>query len=255
MAMIYNLFEEDTVEEISFVDWNLPPIYDEYVDEDKVNNHLVNEVNEDGSEPSMLQMVSCDCYSSFGCYKNIANYYKHDANGDASNLQGMDDGKVLLMSQMNFENNFKQSTIFVTSKWMEQGSVPPFSSPVVMLKDAFHVISCGYEDTNEWGLELGWIYKFIIENILTGFKMDSSRWRSISIKNKELGPTTFERMGKWFFHEYFVAWNTLIAVNFILLLWLLWKNLQGRPKDRGRPNKTRGRVFFLEEENDVVQNN
>ncbi|KAM1210686.1 hypothetical protein ACFX13_002559 [Malus domestica] len=101
-------------------------------------------------------------------------YSKHDANGDASDLQGMDDGKVLLMSQMNFEKNFRQSTIFVTSTWMEQGDVPPSSSPAMMLKEATHVISCGYEDKTEWGLKIGWIYKFIIESILRGFKMHSS---------------------------------------------------------------------------------
>ncbi|CAN6694826.1 unnamed protein product [Malus baccata var. baccata] len=178
MAMIYNLFEEHTVEEISFVDWNLPPIYDEYVDEDKVNNHLVNEVNEDGSEPSMRQMVNCDCYSSFGCYKNLSKYYKHDANGDASNLQGMDDGKVLLMSQMNFEKNFRQSTIFATSTWMEQGGVPSFSSPTVMLKEATHVISCGYEDTIKWSLELGWIYTFITDRVSRCILVDECHFQS-----------------------------------------------------------------------------
>ncbi|KAM1107844.1 hypothetical protein EV1_004518 [Malus domestica] len=144
MPMIINPFQDHIVEEISFVDWNSPPIYDDYVDEDEANNHFVNEVND--NKPSMHQMVSCYCYSSFGCYKDLSKYSKHDANGDASNLQGMDDGKVLLMSQMNFEKNFKQSTVFVTSTWMEQGSVPPSSSPSVMLKEATHVITCGYED-------------------------------------------------------------------------------------------------------------
>ena len=107
----------------------------------------MNEVND--SEHSMHQMVSCYYYSSFGCYKDLSKYSKHDANGDASNLQGMDDGKVLLMSQMNFENNLRQSTIFVTSTGMEQGGVPPSSSPTAMLKKATHVISCSYEDKTE----------------------------------------------------------------------------------------------------------
>ncbi|TQE05261.1 hypothetical protein C1H46_009118 [Malus baccata] len=69
MAMIINPFQDHIVEEISFVDWNSPPIYDEYVDEDEVNNHFVNEVND--IEPSMHQMVICYCYSSFGCYKDL----------------------------------------------------------------------------------------------------------------------------------------------------------------------------------------
>ncbi|KAB2607541.1 cellulose synthase A catalytic subunit 7 [Pyrus ussuriensis x Pyrus communis] len=235
--MIYNLFEKHIVEEISFVDWNLPSIYDEHIDEDEVNNHFVNVVDEDGSEPSMRQMVSCDCYLCSRCYKKLSKYSKHDANGDASNLQGMDDGKWLMMSQMNFEKNFRQSTIFMTSTWMEQGGVHPSSSLAVMLKEATHVISCGYEDKIEWGLKLGWIYGFIIYNILTGLKMHFRGWRSFSIKKKELRPTTFGRLGKWCFREYFVAWNTmtasknLISLALLLLLWLLWKNLQGHPID------------------------
>ncbi|KAB2628635.1 LRR receptor-like serine/threonine-protein kinase [Pyrus ussuriensis x Pyrus communis] len=43
MSVIYNLFEEHTVKEISFINWNSPPIYDEYIDED-----------EDGSEVRKL---------------------------------------------------------------------------------------------------------------------------------------------------------------------------------------------------------
>lgn len=66
----------------------------------------------------------------------------------------MDDDKELLMSQMNFEKKFGQSAIFVTSTLMEQGGVPPSSSPSAMLKEAIHVISCGYEDKTEWGLEV-----------------------------------------------------------------------------------------------------
>lgn len=58
------------------------------------------------------------------------------------------------MSQMNFEKKFGQSAIFVTSTLMEQGGVPPSSSPAALLKEAIHVISCGYEDKTEWGLEV-----------------------------------------------------------------------------------------------------
>jgi cellulose synthase A len=66
----------------------------------------------------------------------------------------MDDDKELLMSQMNFEKKFGQSAIFVTSTLMEQGGVPPSSSPAALLKEAIHVISCGYEDKTDWGLEV-----------------------------------------------------------------------------------------------------
>lgn len=66
----------------------------------------------------------------------------------------MDDDKELLMSQMNFEKTFGQSSIFVTSTLMEEGGVPPSSSPASQLKEAIHVISCGYEDKTEWGLQV-----------------------------------------------------------------------------------------------------
>lgn len=58
------------------------------------------------------------------------------------------------MSQMNFEKKFGQSAIFVTSTLMVEGGVPPSSSPAALLKEAIHVISCGYEDKTEWGLEV-----------------------------------------------------------------------------------------------------
>lgn len=55
------------------------------------------------------------------------------------------------MSQINFEKKFGQSAIFVTSTLMVEGGVPPSSSPAALLKEAIHVISCGYEDKTEWG--------------------------------------------------------------------------------------------------------
>ncbi|KAK9947319.1 hypothetical protein M0R45_002950 [Rubus argutus] len=127
------------------------------------------------------KMVSCDCCPCFGRRKKLPKFSKHDTNGDNANLQlqGMDDDKELLMSQMNFEKKFGQSAVFVTSTLMEQGGVPPSSSPAAMLKEAIHVISCGYEDKTEWGIELGWIYGSITEDILTGFKMHCRGWRSI----------------------------------------------------------------------------
>lgn len=65
------------------------------------------------------------------------------------------------MSQMNFEKKFGQSAIFVTSTLMEEGGVPPSSSPAALLKEAIHVISCGYEDKTEWGLEVKFVNHLI----------------------------------------------------------------------------------------------
>ncbi|KAE8715305.1 Cellulose synthase A catalytic subunit 2 [Hibiscus syriacus] len=48
-----------------------------------------------------------------------------------------------------------------------------------LLKEAIHVISCGYEDKTDWGKEVGWIYGSVTEDILTGFKMHCHGWRSV----------------------------------------------------------------------------
>ncbi|KAL2502446.1 Cellulose synthase A catalytic subunit 7 [UDP-forming] [Forsythia ovata] len=128
--------------------------------------------------PKRPKMVSCDCCPCFGRRKKLPKYSKNGVNGEA-NTTGFDDDKELLMSQMNFEKKFGQSPIFVTSTLMVEGGVPPSSSPAALLKEAIHVISCGYEDKTEWGSELGWIYGSITEDILTGFKMHCRGWRSI----------------------------------------------------------------------------
>ncbi|KAL2936425.1 Cellulose synthase A catalytic subunit 7 [UDP-forming] [Bienertia sinuspersici] len=129
--------------------------------------------------PKRPRMVSCDCCPCFGRRKKHQKS-KIGAKGDANvDLQGYEDDQELLMSQMNFEKRFGQSAIFVTSTLMVDGGVPPSSSPAALLKEAIHVISCGYEDKTEWGTELGWIYGSITEDILTGFKMHCRGWRSI----------------------------------------------------------------------------
>ncbi|XP_065626812.1 cellulose synthase A catalytic subunit 3 [UDP-forming] [Quercus suber] len=92
---------------------------------------------------------------------------------------GFDDEKSLLMSQMSLEKRFGQSDVFVASTLMENGGVPQSATPETLLKEAIHVISCGYEDKSEWGTEIGWIYGSVTEDILTGFKMHARGWRSI----------------------------------------------------------------------------
>uniref|UniRef100_I1PGJ6 Cellulose synthase n=2 Tax=Oryza TaxID=4527 RepID=I1PGJ6_ORYGL len=92
---------------------------------------------------------------------------------------GFDDEKSLLMSQMSLEKRFGQSSVFVASTLMEYGGVPQSATPESLLKEAIHVISCGYEDKSDWGTEIGWIYGSVTEDILTGFKMHARGWRSI----------------------------------------------------------------------------
>ena len=67
---------------------------------------------------------------------------------------------------MNFEKKFGQSAIFVTSTLMIDGGVPPSSSPAALLKEAIHVISCGYEDKTEWGLEVTFLRHKIMKDLL-----------------------------------------------------------------------------------------
>lgn len=94
-------------------------------------------------------------------------------------MEGYDDDKSLLMSKKNFEKRFGQSPVFLASTLLEEGGVPPSANPAGLLKEAIHVISCGYEDKTDWGLEIGWIYGSVTEDILTGFKMHARGWRSI----------------------------------------------------------------------------
>lgn len=94
-------------------------------------------------------------------------------------VEGFDSEKSSLMSQKNFEKKFGQSPVFVASTLLENGSIPDTATPASLLKEAIHVISCGYEDKTDWGKEVGWIYGSVTEDILTGFKMHVRGWRSI----------------------------------------------------------------------------
>ncbi|XP_073155564.1 cellulose synthase A catalytic subunit 2 [UDP-forming]-like [Henckelia pumila] len=83
------------------------------------------------------------------------------------------------ISQEKLEKKFGQSPVFVASTLIENGGVLKEVSSTSLLKEAIHVISCGYEDKTEWGKEVGWIYGSVTEDILTGFKMHCHGWRSV----------------------------------------------------------------------------
>ncbi|CAN4081108.1 unnamed protein product [Withania somnifera] len=82
-------------------------------------------------------------------------------------------------NQVKLEKKFGQSPVFVASTLLENGGLPKEASTSSLLKEAIHVISCGYEDKTEWGKEVGWIYGSVTEDILTGFKMHCHGWRSV----------------------------------------------------------------------------
>ncbi|KAI8569065.1 hypothetical protein RHMOL_Rhmol02G0249200 [Rhododendron molle] len=69
-------------------------------------------------------------------------------------VEGYDEEKSLLMSQKGLEKRFGQSAVFIAATFMEQGGIPPTTNPATLLKEAIHVISCGYEDKSEWGKEV-----------------------------------------------------------------------------------------------------
>nr|DAD46033.1 TPA_asm: hypothetical protein HUJ06_004263 [Nelumbo nucifera] len=95
-------------------------------------------------------------------------------------LEGYDElEKSSLMSQKNFEKRFGQSPVFIASTLMEEGGLPEGTNNTTLIKEAIHVISCGYEEETEWGKELGWIYGLVTEDILTGFKMHCRGWKSV----------------------------------------------------------------------------
>ncbi|CAM6029283.1 unnamed protein product [Sphagnum balticum] len=94
-------------------------------------------------------------------------------------IEGIEEEKSSLMLVKNFEKRFGQSPVLVASTHLDNGEVPQSAGPGSLLKEAVHVISCGYEDKSEWGKEIGWIYGSVTEDILTGFKMHCRGWRSI----------------------------------------------------------------------------
>ena len=80
---------------------------------------------------------------------------------------GFDDEKSLLMSQMSLEKRFGQSAVFVASTLMENGGVPQSATPETLLKEAIHVISCGYEDKTDWGAEVCFLISFSAKYLYT----------------------------------------------------------------------------------------
>ncbi|CAL9028368.1 unnamed protein product [Prunus brigantina] len=99
--------------------------------------------------------------------------------GIEEGIEGVEVKNLTLMSEEKLEKKFGQSSVFVASTLLEDGGTLKSTSPASLLKEAIHVISCGYEDKTEWGKEVGWIYGSVTEDILTGFKMHCHGWRSI----------------------------------------------------------------------------
>lgn len=65
-----------------------------------------------------------------------------------------DHERSLLISQMSFEKTFGMSTVFIESTLMENGGVPDSANPSTLIREAIHVIGCGYEEKTAWGKEV-----------------------------------------------------------------------------------------------------
>ncbi|RVW53591.1 Cellulose synthase A catalytic subunit 4 [Vitis vinifera] len=119
--------------------------------------------------------------------KMMGKNYSRKGSGPVFDLEEIEEGlegydeleKSSLMSQKNFEKRFGQSPVFITSTLMEDGGLPEGTNSTALIKEAIHVISCGYEEKTEWGKEIGWIYGSVTEDILTGFKMHCRGWKSV----------------------------------------------------------------------------
>lgn len=77
-------------------------------------------------------------------------------------LEGIEEGiegvevEKFGMPNIKLEKKFGQSPVFIASTLLEDGGALKSASPASLLKEAIHVISCGYEDKTEWGKEV-WI--------------------------------------------------------------------------------------------------
>lgn len=56
--------------------------------------------------------------------------------------------------EQKLEKKFGQSSVFVASTLQENGGTLKGATPSSLLKEAIHVISCGYEDKTDWGKEV-----------------------------------------------------------------------------------------------------
>ncbi|KAJ6766924.1 X-BOX TRANSCRIPTION FACTOR-RELATED [Salix purpurea] len=117
---------------------------------------------------------SCCCPSKKKPAQDPAEIYRdakrEDLNAAIFNLKEIDNydehERSMLISQLSFEKTFGLSSVFIESTLMENGGVPESANSSTLIKEAIHVIGCGYEEKTEWGKEIGWIYGSVTEDIL-----------------------------------------------------------------------------------------
>ncbi|KAE8685341.1 Cellulose synthase A catalytic subunit 9 [Hibiscus syriacus] len=139
--------------------------------------------------------MHCDCWPTWCCCCCGGSRKKAKNKGEKKSFLGglLRSKKKKMMGKnymrkgsapKNFEKRFGQSPVFIASTLMENGGLPEGTNTTSLIKEAIHVISCGYEEKTEWGKEIGWICGSVTEGILTGFKMHCRGWKSVYCRPK-----------------------------------------------------------------------
>ncbi|KAF4378171.1 hypothetical protein G4B88_022994 [Cannabis sativa] len=123
-----------------------------------------------------LDGIQGPMYVGTGCVFNRQALYGYDP---VVSEKGSKINVRLKKGVKNLEKQFGQSPVFIASTLMESGGLPKGTNSITLIKEAIHVLSCGYEEKTEWGKEIGWIYGSVSEDILTGFKIHCRGWKSV----------------------------------------------------------------------------
>ncbi|KAL6657843.1 hypothetical protein ACP70R_005623 [Stipagrostis hirtigluma subsp. patula] len=112
-------------------------------------------------------------YVGTGCmFRRIALY-----GADPPRLRPNDD-KIVGNS-----NKFGNSVPFINSIPSAANQEWSMTSPPALdesvMSELASVMKCAYEDGTEWGKEVGWVYDIATEDVVTGFRVHRTGWRSM----------------------------------------------------------------------------
>lgn len=133
--------------------------------------------------------------------------------------------------QFKFESSeeLKESARYIISGDMSGEPIVDISSHIEVAKE---VSSCNYESGTHWGLEVGWAYGSMTEDILTGQRIHAAGWRSAKLETEPPaflgcaptgGPACLTQFKRWATGLF----EILISQNNPLLL-SIFKHLQFR---------------------------
>ncbi|GAV62680.1 Cellulose_synt domain-containing protein [Cephalotus follicularis] len=151
-----------------------------------------------GFDPCRLKQPSSCCSCFFGRYKNAAPCNSSSSPEDSLPLNvGYSDydGMSVAVTPERFGN----SSILLKSIFVAECQGLPLADHTSVkngrpagallfpqklldgytISEAIMVISCTYESSTQWGLQLGWIYGSVTEDIVTGYRMHNQGWRSV----------------------------------------------------------------------------